>query len=291
MALSAPREAAPDFNHASMSHPSFELTRHLPRDYEALLWQVFFVERGRGLGLDVHFPWLRDETCDAWYVCLRDDGDLICGLTVKPLPQHHRMAAVGLVCVQESHRGSGWGGRLLRLSMQALDDLGFDGLTLWTGKPAVYESLGFAIEDEGRFGTVQWWSAACAAECSAKVARWPDRTEAESSRRGLPAFAGYAQRLSRSDASAEVVVLHDPQGVALAEWRGHDAEVAQLLAAVMPPHWRLNALQQDSLPTVLAAAGAIVDLADSRLQMWRDRPGLTGSGRAVRPMLRLLDRI
>lgn len=259
----------------------FDFVPHLPDAYAALLWDVFFVQRCRGLSLEEHFPWLRQAEEGLRFATLSDGGRVLAGLTVRRC--NLETAAIGLVCVHPEHRGQGLSAQLLQQALRELDRLGLAATTLWTGKPGVYEAHGFALHDDSLQCQVNHWPASAA---TAPTRRWPDANEAGSRQRGLPAYAYHGLRVG-SDA-AELLMLLDPLGVAVAEWRGDDAAVVDLLATVMPARWRLHALQGDSLPQALTMRGATVTEAPQRLQMWRPRPG---HALPDLPRLRLLDRI
>lgn len=261
-----------------MTDLSFSLRADPAPGFTALVWDVFFGERNRGLSLAQHFPWLGHDP-EARYACLMDGHELVAGLVARRIGATST-AAIGLVCVRASRRGRGLGRLLLDHSLAALDALGFTALTLWTGKPDVYRKQGFIVEDLGVLHTVQ----SCPPQETPRTARapWPSDVDA----RGLPPFALSAVCYRSADAQA--IVLTDPRGVAVAQWQGPDESVAALLMSSLPTPWRLHALDGDTLPTVLAARGAVMRMERTPLQMWRDRPGLAAS---PRPALRLLDRI
>lgn len=259
----------------------FEFASQLPPAYAALLWDVFFVQRGRGLSLEEHFPWIVHPQGGASFATLSDGDALLAGLIVRPCSP--MAAAVGLVCVHPAYRGQGLSTQLLQQTLVEVDRLGHAATTLWTGKPTVYERHGFVPRDDGVQYQVSDWQAGPA---SAPARRWPDAAESASQRRGLPAYAHHGLRVGTT--RAELLLLQDPLGMALAEWQGEDADVIELLAAVMPRRWRLSALQGDTLPAVLAARGAAMAASPQQLQMWRLRPGVPSP---ELPRLRLLDRI
>ena len=254
----------------------FEFGNTLPTDYAALLWNVFFVQRERGLTLHDHFPALTGSRSRRWFATTRDGGQLCAGLTVleHSTPDGNRIARVGLVCVPANQRGRGFSQQLLRLALDALDGLGVTTATLWTGKPNLYQTLGFCIEDTASVCKVCALPAGPATAFEAH--RWPDLC----SQRGLPAYAWYAQRLRNP--RAEALFVFDSIGAALAEWQGDDLAVVELLAACAPQRWRLHALDGDRLPATLADAGAVVRTQSQSLQMWRG---------PLRAPMRLLDRI
>lgn len=261
-----------------MTELAFSLDADPAPGFAELVWDVFFQERGRGLSLARHFPWLGRDA-EVRYACLMDGQDLVAGLVARRIGTTST-AAIGLVCVRSSRRGQGLGRLLLQHSLDALDALGFTALTLWTGKPDVYRKQGFSVQDLSVLHTVQ----SCPTRATPPAVRrpWP----AEGDARGLPPFALSAVCYQHADAQA--IVLTDPRGVAVAQWQGPDEDVATLLTSCLQPPWRLHALAHDTLPAVLAARGAVLQTERNPLQMWRDRPGLAVS---PRPALRLLDRI
>lgn len=261
-----------------MTRIAFSLQSRPDPRFAALVWEVFFDERGRGLSLAQHFPWLGQDA-NTRYASLMDGDELVAGLVAKAVPGT-TVAAIGLVCVRADRRGQGLSRLLLDHSLQALDALGFSVLTLWTGKPDVYRRQQFDIEDDGLLLSVEGWQQATRPAPDALP--WP----AVDDPRGLPPYALSAQRLRSGD--AEAIVLTDPRGIAVAEWRGTDEAVADLLATCMPAQWRLHAVAGDTLPAALAARGARLHAQPNNLQMWRERPG---QAREARPVLRVLDRI
>lgn len=263
-----------------MSQPVFTLQPVPDARYAALVWEVFFRERGRGLSLAQHFPWLGRDT-RARYASLCQDGELLAGLAVKPV-QGINAATIGLVCVRADRRGEGLSRQLLDQALTALDTQGLRTLTLWTGKPEVYRKQGFKEDHNAIVLHVEAWPQSLRRAVDAQS--WPAGDDG----RGLPAYALSAQRLLCSTGQAEAVVLTDPLGCAVAQWRGSDEAVVDLLTAAMPAQWRLHALAGDTLPAALSARGAQFHEQPGALQMWRDRPG---QAEGERPRLRLLDRI
>lgn len=262
-----------------MARLHFQYAAELPPDYGALLWDTFFTQRRRGVSLEAHFPWITRPTPGLGFATLSDAGSVLAGLTVKPCGQ--QAAAVGLVCVHPAHRGQGLSRQLLTQTLARLDDAGVVATTLWTGKPGVYEAHGFRSQDAGLLCDVRDLPSATG---RARASSWPDSSPP--AERGLPPYAHHALRLA--DDRADALVLLDPLGLALAEWQGQDDDIITLLRPVMPRHWRLHALQGDTLPQALAATGATLTRTAQHLQMWRPRPG---QALPVVPQLRLLDRI
>lgn len=276
---------------STVPRPDFDFSPEQPASFTELLWNVFFASRHRGVDLQTHFPWLVSAPLSGvWFATLRESGTLVAGLVVKELPGNAATAAIGLVCVHPDRRGQGLARQLIDGAIRQSHQTGLHELTLWTGKPEIYVRHGFETDDEGRLGWVTEWPAATGQtrELPMQVLLWPDQVELAGMRRGLPPYASHAQRVTAATGSAEALIVFDSQGPALAEWRGSDREVLDLLAARMPTRWRINAIASDTLPAALSSSGARVDMQANRLQMWRT---VQAGPSANRPALRLLDRI
>ena len=278
-----------------MAEPTFMLTQVLTQGYRHLLWQTFFAERQRGFSLEDHFLRLAQPDEAIRYGVLEVGHETIAGMTVRKLPpaagstQPPQAAALGMVCVACPHRGQGLATQLLKQSMAALATQGINAFTLWTGKPTVYQSLGFVPADLGLLAWVKGLPNLAGDESVAWARCWPDAQERDLQRRGLPPFALGAQRVSTPDRGASAVLLSDPRGFAVAEWSGPTGAVVDLLAGLMPPAWRLHAIAGDELPTELARRGAQVEQEPTSSQMWcAPGPPLDWT---TRYPLRLLDRI
>jgi GNAT superfamily N-acetyltransferase len=261
------------------------LTDAPPAGYVALCWDVFFRSRGRGVSMQAHFPWL-DVPGQAVFATLESNGRVLAGCAMRFIEddaRRRRGATIGLVCVDENHRGLGHSSRVLERAIAHADALGLADLVLWTGKPGVYERHGFAVDDDGLFGTVTAPGSPVSTALDAARSDWPGDGET----RGLPPFAAGGSRWASALASA--IVVNDGSGAILAQWQGPDDAVADLLAHAMPPTWRLNALAGDGLPATLAARGFTLQLQPSRLRMVRPAPALDATPR--RYGLRVLDRI
>ena len=258
-----------------------------------LMWSTFFRERGRGRGRSLveHFPWLTDlRRSGTWLATIRDDrSQPVAGLAVKRHSANFDTACLGLVCVLADRRGQGLSQNLLSGAIERAQALGMTRLTLWTGKPAVYLKLGFQPRDPALLG---WVSNNAASPASmtrpSRRMTWPDIAERQGCNRGLPPFAVEAYRLIDGLDRAQAIVVDDGSGPIVAEWRGDDLDVANLLRASLPARWRMNALRGDRLIDELIGCGLDVDLAESSLQMWRIDAGVS---RKAPPPLRLLDRI
>ena len=177
--------------------PDFAFSRHRPVGFAELVWEVFFTQRGRGVNLPSHFPWLvQPRQSGLWFASLHESGTLLAGLAVRRLPGAPSMAAIGLVCVRPELRGQGVARQLLSSALIETDRLGLSALTLWTAKPEVYAGHGFELEDTGWFGWVTGWPATSGAgrKAISQMHHWPDNAELAGLRRGLHRQSRLPQR-------------------------------------------------------------------------------------------------
>lgn len=241
--------------------------------------------------MGAHFPWLTGpSSADFWIATVCDDtSNAVAALVVKRCFGSSDTALIGLVCVLAKRRGQGLSHMLLSGAVREAQALGLTNLTLWTGQPAIYSRHGFESHDSALFGWVRNADLSLAS-CTATTQRtsWPDADERQARNRGLPPFAIDAYRLIDGQDLAQAIVVIDTTGPIVAEWKGDDTQVAQLLRAALPTTWRLNALPGDSLINALQSHGFQLDLRESRLQMWRTSADTLHT---ARPQLRLLDRI
>lgn len=277
------RAAAAAINHPTTVMLTVDITPKSPSQFTALAWDIFFASRGRGISQAVNLGWFDDP--QAYFVTVRDGQQVVAGLGVRPVKcrgGEYVAGIVGLVCVHAAQRSRGHAQTALLAAISEAARLGIHDLILWTGQPAVYQRLGFMLQDGECSG---WVSGDVKAEASSPPVHsdWPE----PGSFRGLPAFALRGHRWSAPDATA--VVIEDAAGPMLCEWHGSDDAVAQLLGHVMPARWRLHALAGDSLPGMLTAKGWTVDLAPSPLRMVKPLRAKQGPADPYR--LRLLDRI
>jgi GNAT superfamily N-acetyltransferase len=258
-----------------------------PPEFVALCWNVFFASRHRGISMRVHFPWLGLPDT-GFFTILRCGLEIVAGCAVRFIqggPQQPRVAAIGLVCVDDRYRGLGYSTQVLERAIAHARHLGLSDLVLWTSKPGVYERYGFRTRDASVYGQVSMnVNASWALKTPpASSNDWPDGAET----RGLPPFASRGTHWRTSNASA--IVLNDAAGSILAEWAGAEDVVADLLEQAMPPTWRINAFEDDPLLKVLNRRGHAMQLKPSNLQMILELDAQGGDRPAY--ALRVLDRI
>lgn len=236
-----------------------------PEAYRALVWDTFFASRGRGLSLDLHFPWLRASEGGTWFVVAQSADSVVGGLCVRPTPDGvSAIASVGLVCVELAHRGQGLSKAMLQRAIDESRDRGLAALRLWTGKPGVYQGLGFVVADPAMFGTVEQPKIhGFQTGVLPRREAWPNSLSANGA--GLPPFAASGCRWLTE--TATLITLEDAEGTIVAEWTGPSEAVAELMEQVLPPQVRINTLKGDDLPAVLTERGWRCNLTESRLQM------------------------
>lgn len=256
--------------------PIVEVVDIPPTDYLALVWDEFFMRRGRGVSVDAHFPWIGER--GVFFVVLRDGAELAGGLAVRPARSRNgRCLAglVGIVCIRTDYRGQGLSRLLMSAAIDEARARGMDDLLLWTGKPGVYEGFGFRNQDDACSGTVNMVG-------NRIVPLMP--AEKIDFRAAIPPFATNVRRFATAGAAVTVVDMH-----IVADWEGEDATVAQMLAGLMRGTWQLHTLTGDTLPGFLTQAGGQVQLLPSRLQMILSINERDGPRDPYR--LRLLDRV
>jgi len=231
------------------------------------MWNVFFQSRFRGISLHAHFPWLEKISNHVWYVTLGEGRDVIGGLCVKEVGDvsvygKYKVASIGLVCVAPEFRGRGYAKAMLQAAIEEAKNRNYDALTLWTSKHDVYTPLGFKLNDNGLFGTVDL-SECANFDANSTVVSSRQKFSAEL---GLPPFAKSGFTVMHKDEQA--IFIEDSNGIILADWKGNLDELVELLIAMPERQWRINAHQGDQLLEKLAARGALLNLMPANLQMW-----------------------
>lgn len=253
----------------------------------ALFWDVFFSSRGRGVSLQVHFPWLendREVTC----LEIRDPSNLesaIAALIIRviELPTGESVGLIGLVCVHEEWRGAGLSVELMSAAMDHAMHNGLSALVLWTQKPGIYDRHGFRFDEQDSIGSI-YLPSECAENIEYVTSDWPgsDKHDRE---RGLPPFALHGKRIKSE--CAELILLGGANRVTLAEWQGEDSQVASLIQAVIAAPWVINVCAQSTLVAELTKRGFRVDLVPGAVRMIK---WLTSRPLKVHP-IKLIDRI
>lgn len=244
-----------------------KITSSAPTEYKALVWDIFFRERARGISLHAHFPWLDEH--DTWYSVIEEQGQVVAGLAVRRTVSRSNAdlvaGAIGLVCVDNNFRGQGYSKAALLQAIIEAKRRKYDDLLLWTGKPDLYKKIGFVPYDESYFGWVFKDDQVEIKHPNAHRSEWPFSDESASELRGIPPFALNAIKWRAGEAS--IVIVEDLLGPIVTEWSGDYREVCALLGAVMPKKWRINVLHSDVISRHLLADGWKLNLELSMLQM------------------------
>lgn len=262
----------------------------VPSAARALIWEVFFRSRGRGISLPVHYPWI--ETSAGVTTILvngglgQDPATAAAALVIKEetFADGATVGLVGLVCVDEALRGSGLGHRLVSAALDVGRDKALDALVLWTSKPDVYRKHGFVVDSEDRYGTV--WKRTQGGVAKAFCFNPPGIEVRDLSENGVPAFAKSV--LVFSTHSASITVLPTMQGYTLADWQGDWDEIFQIVDRVMPDSWNLNAPTPSAIYAEMDRRDYHSELPSASLRMIAD---MTGKHAAGLPYIPLLNRI
>lgn len=252
----------------------------VPPAARALIWDVFFASRNRGIDLPTHFPWIGQSTGTHCLALFQDDGEtVVAALVLRELEVEAigRCAMVGMVCVAPAWRGHALSTRLLTRAVDLAADQRLAALILWTGQPGIYTGHGFAPDGRDTFGQVTLDSRRPCAE----VAFTRGRAAAA---RGLPPFA--RQLISIESSAARLVAVDTAQGMALAEWQGPLPAVLDLIEASLPAQWGLNAPADSPIFEELRKRGHACAPLPCAARMVR--PLTTGS---PIPYISVLDRI
>lgn len=252
----------------------------VPAEARALIWDVFFSSRQRGVDLPTHFPWIEHSAgTHCLTLKLMGGGPLVATLVLRQLEltPSRRAAMVGMVCVNPTWRGRGISKQLLTNALAFATEQRLAALILWTGQPSIYSPHGFVLDGCDSFGTVM---------LNPQSLRKPTEFSRSYSAaaRGLPPFA--QRLLVIENATAQLHVLETAQGIALAEWRGHLSSVLDLIEAALPTSWGINAAADDPLFGELHRRGhSYTPLpCANRMALFLDTP-------APLPYISVLDRI
>lgn len=235
-------------------------------DYKALVWDIFFASKNRGLTLQQHFPWLNTPNKSTWYVVAATEDGIIGGLAVREDENaSERIASIGLVCVSPAHQQKGISSLLLGLAVEEAKSRGIAALRLWTTKPNVYIRHGFVLADTALFGWINKKNKITVDNRSTHPDEWELSKTDENNHLGLPPFALHRNHWISKNATLTTLV--DASGVIVTEWAGQAKNVALLLENVVPERARLNAIAEDILPNELKLMGWSCELKTQHLQM------------------------
>lgn len=245
-----------------------------------LIWEEFFASRERGIDWATHLPWAGEATTLCASAALAEADTVLAALLVRPV-SGTTTAMIGCVCVDPSFRGHGLSGRLIELSAAPLRRLGMTHLLLWTGKPAVYERVGFAVVAQERRLALRAPSPAPAA--SSVLTPWP--TPDDSTGAGLPPFATAGWRVNGE--AAQIVFADTPMGTALLDQAGPPDAVLDAMFAARSGDWTATLEAGHPLHQRAVARGVCIDEAPGPLTMYRTLGADTSPPAYVPPAFRI----
>lgn len=242
------------------------LKREASEDYLSLIWQIFFLDKKRGITLDAHFPWLTDKCENTWFLESRDiEGVLLGGLVVKLCFSEDsigisKVGKVGLVCVEPRYRGQGIAKKLMNALIEFSQKTGFSALTLWTSQPYIYINSGFEYSDNALFGMIEFPETEQNEPQSSFYSR-------EKNELGIPPFATSCRVFSND--LAKVTVIYDDKGAIISDWSGNDEDVVNLMELVFKGPIRLNSSLNAPINRILKNKCLQYNLNKTELQMWK----------------------
>lgn len=229
-----------------------------PVEAQRLIWDEFFASRNRGIDWHTHLPWV--QRGEALCASASIDERIVAALLVRRIPNANA-AMIGCVCVDPTFRGHGLSRQLIDFIATPLRTLGIEQMLLWTGKPAVYESAGFAIVAEERCLALTGHAARGAPPVA--LTSWPDGDTLT----GLPPFAtaGWRANVPRT----QILFVDTPTGAALLDQTGAPADVLRLMFVSRPGNWSATLGVDHPLRSYAIAQGACLDDAPGPATMAR----------------------
>ena len=236
-------------------------------EFEIVVWDVFFQSKNRGISLARHFPWISNGDDSAYYMVAELEGQVVGGLAVREwvgsIHSHQvKIGLIGLVCIAPVFRGQGIASTLVDATLKQAADDGFDALTLWTGKSALYRRHGFVEADIWTYGWVRRTHIrrprALLTDRSAKLVERPSAP--------IPPFALSTYELLGAQSS--VFLVKDSTGWIVTGYRGNVKEAASSMRSTLPGDWRINLEKDDILLEELKCLGYDLDVKPVNLQMW-----------------------
>lgn len=231
------------------------------RAYTSLIWKVFFEEKNRGVSIDKHFPWIKNESDNIYYEAYQE-SQLVGGITVKSLAvtRSKKVALLGLVVVRQECRGKGIFDYLIRHVISDLETSKFVSIFLWSSQHYLYEKHGFETCDDYLFGTIKR---------PINNAIEYDKRDffLDSSTLPIPTFS---HELLRNRYKSAVILYSDFSGYnSILHFEGADCDVRVLIHSLAENKCFINVKCNDSILACLRDYKFSLDLESSNLQMQR----------------------
>ena len=250
----------------------------IPPRVRALIWEVFFRSRGRGVSFEDHLPWASDADtlCVAIDPGEADMADAALLIRSSPLAG---TGMIGFVAVREAVRGRGLSRILLDGAIVAAAGT-YRSLLLWTDKAAVYEAAGFVVC--GRDVALRFQLPPNPEPIGFDAGPWPPCGTSV----GLPAFA--IKGGTATCAGASLVYALSGETATVMGWTGTPEVVTRLIASVWPGIWHMNVGDDDPLERAVARVATSFLRAPGALTMRRDLdPKAAGALARITPLERI----
>lgn len=263
----------------------------MPQPFFDLAWHVFFASRGRGVSLDVHFPWLRGggRNDRAW--CLTDNaGRPAAMLVVREglirdaegmMPFH----AIGVVCTTPEQERRGYASQLIEA---ILNELGPDvPVLLWTSQHAFYARFGFAPIDPTIVVDCDLTALPTVGGAIDEGAWESGRSKLFGGEVGLPTFVEGVRRFQAAGSAASLLLSMTPRPTII----HMDARAADAASAILElgiDRLLVNLPREGSLIHELERSGIAVTVRPTNIAMWR--PGRCDPDRIARLDIGLVER-
>jgi GNAT superfamily N-acetyltransferase len=244
-----------------------------PSAFIELAWRAFFAERGRGLSIQAHFPWLAGGGHEDRLWGIETAGQPMAMLVVRRgsldtaagLQEFH---AIGLVCTAPEYQRQGLATRLMR---EILDSVGADApVLLWSSQHAFYERLGFELIDPTI--VVEWEASSYnATAIPAMRSDWMSESLMSGmfgGLRGVPSFVTGVDCFRDHERHAALVVGHGRRTIVL-EAKGAVEHVTAMITAMDGERLVINLPREGKLLGALKQQGTIVRLRHTDIAMWR----------------------
>ncbi|EEX67085.1 GNAT family N-acetyltransferase [Vibrio metoecus] len=234
----------------------FSVSLHPSKNYIGLVWNEFFLSRGRGVLIEKHFPWLFDIRSDVHIVEIYVSGEFAGGLSLVIDRSEVDTARIGLVCIDNKFRGLGLSRVLLEKTIDVSKEFGLKGVVLWTSKQGVYLKSGFEVIDNNVVIDIslpyfKGFSEPCI------LAEWDIQ---------IPPFADTCYKYSQGDNS--IYLVKGRLGYCLYHYIGCDQDVLSMLNSLSFNKLTLHLNKNSTLLGLIREKVNIISESNSDSQMW-----------------------
>lgn len=249
-----------------------------------LIWEIFFLEKKRGLTFSTHFPWIdngKDFFCVTHEIVKNGQSRTVSALILKIdfTSTTNKIGLIGLVCVDPAYRGKGLSNQLLLEAIELAKSNHLSYLLLWTSQPWLYTKVGFKEESREVFGIITRKNISQNQLICDFYSNFKKVTHY-----GVPAFAEEIFEYS-DEIGTTIIFCKSKKGLTLARWRGDVKKILLIINSVFEDKLFINTLENDDFLRHLETcdynidlrAGAIcmkLDLGDSSFEISGETPYL-----------------